>query len=260
MRLGMVTYNMGKDMDLPTLIDFCQKTGLEGVELRTTHKHGVELELTPQQRAEVRKRFEDSPVKIAGLGSTYEFHSADSAVVKQNIDGAIQYAQLAADVGAPGIKVRPNGVPEGVSLEKTLEQIGKAARQVAVFSEGVGVKVRIEVHGKITSEPKNMRTILDHANHPYVVANWNSNGADMDESKSIGANFELLKKDIEHVHINEIGVYQYPWQDLFNRLKAMDYKGWCLAEIAFNPEPERFMKFYKTLFDMYTGNYAYPRP
>lgn len=260
MKLGMVTYNMGKDMDLSSLIDFCQKTGLEGIELRTTHKHGVELELTPQQRAEVRKRFEDSPIKIAGLGSTYEFQSADPAVVKQNIDGAIQYAQLAADIGTDGIKVRPNGVPEGVPLEKTLEQIGKSARQVAVFSEGIGVKVRIEVHGKITSEPKNMRTILDHANHPYVVACWNSNAADMDESKSIAGNFELLKKDIEHVHINEIGVYQYPWQDLFNRLKTMNYKGWCLAEIAYNPEPERFMKFYKTLFDLYTGNYTYPRP
>ena len=259
MRLGMVTYNMGKDMDVPALIDLCQKSGLEGVELRTTHKHGVEIELTPQQRAEVRKRFEDSPVELAGLGSAYEFQSADPAELKKNIDGAIQYAQLAADLGTSGIKVRPNGLPEGVPIEKTLEQIGKAARQVATFAEGIGVKVRIEVHGKTTSEPKNMRTILDYADHPFVVACWNSNAQDMDENKSIAANFELLKKDIGHCHINEIGVYQYPWQDLFSRLRAMDYKGWCLAEIAYNPEPERFMKFYRTLFDLYTGNYAWPQ-
>jgi len=260
MRLGMVTYNMGKDMDLPTLIDFCQKTGLEGVELRTTHKHGVELELTPQQRTEVRKRFEDSPVALAGLGSAYEFHSADPAEVKKNIDGAIQYAQLAADLGTNGIKVRPNGLPEGVPIEKTLEQIGLAVRQVATFSEGIGVTVRVEVHGKGTSDPKNMRSILDHANHPAVVACWNSNAGDMDENKSIAASFELLKKNIGHVHINEIGVYQYPWQDLFSRLKAMNYDGWCLAEIAYNPEPERFMKYYRTLFDLYTGTYSWPHP
>ena len=226
MRLGMVTYNMGKDMDLPTLIDFCKKTGLEGVELRTTHKHGVELELTPPQRAEVKKRFADSPVKLAGLGSAYEFHSTDPAEVKRNIDGAIQYAQLAADVGTDGIKVRPNGLPQDVPVEKTLEQIGKSLRQVGTFAEGIGIKVRVEVHGKGTSDPKNMRTILDHANHPNVVACWNSNPGDMDENKSIAANFELLKKDIGHCHINEIGVPQYPWQDLFNRLKAMNYGGW----------------------------------
>lgn len=259
MRLGMVTYNMGKDMDLPTLIGFCIKTGLEGVELRTTHKHGVELELTPQQRSDVRKRFEGSPVRLAGLGSTYEFQSPDPAVVKQNIDGAVQYAQLAADVGANGIKVRPNGIPDGVPLEKTLDQIGKSLRQVATFAEGVGVTVRVEVHGKTTCEPKNMRTILDHADHPNVVACWNSNPQDMDENKSIAASFDLLKKDIGHCHINEIGVYQYPWQDLFSRLKAMNYNGWCLAEIGYNPEPERFMKYYRTLFDLYTGRYTWPR-
>ena len=29
MKLGMVTYNMGKDMDCPTLIKFCKATGLQ---------------------------------------------------------------------------------------------------------------------------------------------------------------------------------------------------------------------------------------
>jgi len=260
MRLGMVTYNMGKDMDLPALLAFCQETGLEGVELRTTHKHGVELELTPRERAEVRKRFEDSPVKLAGLGSTYEFQSADPAELKTHIEGAILYAQLAADIGAPGIKVRPNGLPEGVPIEKTLEQIGKSARQVAVFAEGIGVKVRIEVHGKGTSDPKNMRAILDHAGHPFVVTCWNSNPQDMDDAKSIASSFDLLKDTIEHVHVNEIGVYQYPWQDLFHRLNAMKYEGWVLAEIAHNADPPRFMKFYRTLYDLYAGKYAWPRP
>ena len=51
MKLGMVTYNMGKDMDCPALIDLCKKTGLQGVELRTTHAHGVEIELPKEKRA-----------------------------------------------------------------------------------------------------------------------------------------------------------------------------------------------------------------
>lgn len=259
MRLGMVTYNMGKDMDLPTLLDFCVRTGLEGVELRTTHKHGVEVELNSSQRMEVRKRFADSPVALAGLGSAFEFHSPDLAEVKRNIEGAIAYSRLASEVGAPGIKVRPNGMPEGVPVEKTCEQIGKALRQVATYASDLGVKVRLEVHGKGSSDPKMIRMIMDYADHPAAVVNWNSNAADMDAQGSIESSFNLLKDKIEHVHINEIGVYQYPWQDLFDRLKAMDYAGWCMAEIAYNPEPERFMKFYGTLFDLYTGKYRWPR-
>ena len=194
------------------------------------------------------------------MGSTYEFQSKDPAEVKKNIDGAIQYAQLAADIGTTGIKVRPNGIPEGADLAKTLEQIGKSIRQVAVFAEGIGIQVRMEVHGKVTSDPKNSRVILDHADHNNVVACWNSNPGDMDANGSIESNFDLLKDKIGHVHINDIGVYQYPWQDLFARLKGINYEGWCLAEIAYNPEPERFMKFYRTLFDLYTGQYVYPQP
>jgi len=56
-RLGMVTYNMGKDMTLDELFAFCEETGLEGVELRTTHKHGVEVELSAAERATVKERF-----------------------------------------------------------------------------------------------------------------------------------------------------------------------------------------------------------
>ena len=45
MQLGLVTYQWGADWDLPTLIKNCEKTGFRGVELRTTHKHGVEPSL-----------------------------------------------------------------------------------------------------------------------------------------------------------------------------------------------------------------------
>lgn len=259
MKLGMVTYNMGKDMDLARLIGFCEETGLEGVELRATHKHGVELELTASERADVKKQFADSPIELAGLGSAYGFHSADPAEVKKNIEGAMAYAQLAADVGAPGIKVRPNGIRADVGAEKTCEQIGNAVRQVAVFADGLGVEVRMEVHGRESCLPKNIRLMMDHADHDNALVCWNSNRDDMDEHQSIAANFELLKDKIALVHITEIGVHQYPWQDLFYRLKSIDYEGFCLAEIGYNEQPERFMKFYRMLFDQYTGNYRWPQ-
>jgi len=259
MKLGMVTYNMGKDMDCPALIKFCKETGLEGVELRTTHAHKVELDLDKTQRNEVKKMFADAGIEIAGLGATCEFHSKNPAEVKKNIEESIAWAQLAADVGSPGIKVRPNGLRSDVPPEQTLEQIGVALRQVATFAEGIGVQVRLEVHGKETSDPPNIRKIMDAANHPNALVCWNSNSGDQDEAGSIQASFDLLKDKIALVHITDIGVYQYPWQQLFDNLKAINYPGYCLAEIAYNPEPERFMKYYRTLFDLYAGTYKYPQ-
>ncbi|MCX5772140.1 MAG: sugar phosphate isomerase/epimerase, partial [Candidatus Hydrogenedentes bacterium] len=259
MKLGIVTYNMGKDMDCPALIKFCKETGLAGVELRTTHAHKVELNLDKNQRNEVKKMFADSGIEIAGLGTTCEFHSKDPAEVKKNIEESIAWAQLAADLGSPGIKVRPNGLRSDVPPEKTLEQIGLALRQVATFAEGIGVQVRLEVHGKETSDPPNIRKIMDFANHPNALVCWNSNSGDQDANGSIQASFDLLKDKIALVHITEIGIYQYPWRQLFDDLKGINYPGYCLAEIAYNAEPERFMKYYRTLFDLYTGNYKYPQ-
>ncbi len=261
MKLGMVTYNMGKDMTVVRLIRLCTASGLAGVELRTTHAHGVEVSLSAPERAEVRKKFEDAGIAIAGLGSAFEFHSNDPDELEKNVQGSIEYAKLAADVGAPGIKVRPNGIPAGEDPEITLERIGKAWGRVAAAAADMGVQVRMEVHGKEeTRSLPNIRKMLDYADHPNALVCWNSNASDMDEHGGIRANFDLVKHAIGEVHITEIGLYQYPWQQLFTLLKEINYTGFCLAEIPENPDPERFMRYYRTLFDLYTGAYQYPNP
>ena len=103
MKLGLVTYQIGKDWDVPALIANCGAAKFDGVEARTTHAHGIELSLSASERAEVKSRFADSSVALYGLGTSHCFHSEDPAEVEQNVEGAKQFAQLAADVGAEGI-------------------------------------------------------------------------------------------------------------------------------------------------------------
>ena len=77
------------------------------------------------RRREVAARFADSPVHLVGLGSTYEYHSPDPAELRRQIDGTKAAVRLAAAVGADGVKVRPNALPEGIPAERTLAQIGR---------------------------------------------------------------------------------------------------------------------------------------
>ena len=56
MKLGTVTYNLAQDWDIPTIIKNCEAAGFQGVELRTSHKHGVEVSLSPDERGEVKQR------------------------------------------------------------------------------------------------------------------------------------------------------------------------------------------------------------
>ncbi|MBI1930375.1 sugar phosphate isomerase/epimerase [Candidatus Poribacteria bacterium] len=248
MKLGLVTYNMAKDWDVPTIIERCVATGFQGVELRTTHAHKVEVNLSAQERQEVRKRFADSPVELAGLGSAFEYHSTDADEVRRNIEGTKAYSQLAADVGAPGVKVRPNGFPEGVSEQATLEQIGLSLRECGEFAKNLGVQIRLEVHGRGTSHVPHIRTIMEVTDPDNVFVCWNSNQGEV-ENGSIKNNFNRVKDWIQLVHINELYRKQYPWRELFTLLNASGYNGYCLAEIPGSSDALRVMNYYRTLWE-----------
>ena len=252
MKLGFVTYQIGKDMDVPALIDVCQKTGFQGIELRTTHAHGVETTLSADERQAVRKQFEDGGIEIAGIGSTFEYHAVEQSVVKDNISGTIECAKLAADLGCPGVKVRPNGLQEdnGIPEAKTLEQIGLSLRECGQAAADLGVAIRVEVHGKETSRPDRMRTMMDHADHDNVHICWNSGIREVVDG-TIQEAWDLLGHTIGLVHITELWKTEYPWADLFARLTKSGYSGYTLAEIPANDDPERLLRYYKALWDAY---------
>jgi sugar phosphate isomerase/epimerase len=147
MRLGLVTYNLAQDWDIETIIKNCQAAQFDGVELRTSHAHKVEVNLSKPERTTVRERFQNSDVQLMGLGSAFEYHTPDQAKLKQDIAATKEYIVLAHDVGATGVKVRPNGLPKEVSTEKTLDQIGRSLKELGDFGDGLGIKIRLEVHG-----------------------------------------------------------------------------------------------------------------
>jgi sugar phosphate isomerase/epimerase len=250
MHLGIVTYNLAADWDIPAIIKNCEATHFEGVELRTTHAHKVEVDLSKDQRAEVKKRFADSKVKLFGLGSTFDYHTPDQAKLRKDIEGTKEYLVLAEEVGATGVKVRPNGLPKEVPVDKTLEQIGKSLREIGEFGKDHGQAIRLEVHGTGTSFPPHIKTILDVANHPNVGACWNSNKTDLD-GEGWEHNFNLLKSRINAVHITDLFQEDYPYRKLFTGLNEIGYDGFCLAEIPPSQDPIRVMKYYRALWLAY---------
>jgi sugar phosphate isomerase/epimerase len=234
MKLGLVTYLWGKDWALPVLIANCEKTSVLGVELRTQHAHGVESNLNAQQRRDVKKRFDDSPVELVGLGTNFAFHHADPARLKRDIEGAKQYIKLSRDVGGSGVKVKPNDLPKNVSREKTIEQIGKSLNEIGRFGADYGQQIRLEVHGGCSPLPI-MKAIMDVADHPNVGVCWNCNSQDL-QGEGLEHNFNLVKDRFSDiVHIRELNVGSYPYQDLMNLFVAMDYDGWILLEARTNP-------------------------
>jgi sugar phosphate isomerase/epimerase len=250
MKLGTVTYNLAQDWDVPTIIKNCEAAGFQGVELRTGHKHGVEVSLSKEQRAEVRKRFADSKVELMGLGSAFDFHTPDQQKLRKDIAATKEYIVLAQNVGATGVKVRPNGLPKEVPVEKTLEQIGRSLHELGDFAKQHGQVIRLEVHGTGTQLLPNIKRVLDSADHPSVGACWNSNPTDLDGA-GFDSNFDLVKNKIFSVHLRDLFLEDYPFRKLFARLNQVQFSGYCLAEIPPSDNPVRVMRYFRALWLAY---------
>ena len=254
-KLGMISYNVSQAWDLPTVLKICKEVGIAAFEARTTHKHGIEIARTPAERADIKKQFADNGVVFWGCGSACEFHAADPAVVAKNIEETKQFVKLTADIGGRMVKVRPNGVPKGGDPARTFEQIGKALQECGKAAADAGIDICMEVHGAVTSIPKNSRAIMDACGHPSVGVTWNSNETDI-VNGSIAESFELLKSFIKSVHINDLkndAAGKYPYRDLFSRLKGIGYDRYTMCEYAKSfPNPTEGTEFMKGYLKLWT--------
>ena len=244
-KLGIVTYNVPANWDLPTLLKTCQKVGIAAVECRTTQKHGVEPSLNAAERKTVKAQFADAGVVFWGSGSVCEFHSDDPTVVKKNVEECKRFLDLVKELGGTGVKVRPNGVAKGQTVEQACTQIGTALKECGKAAADAGLEIWVEVHGPVTQIPKNMRAIMDACGHKSVGVTWNSNAADIIEGQ-LDDGFDLLKSFIKSCHINDLTndlSGKYPYRDLFKKLKRIGYDRYTLCEVGKTYEPEAGLKF-----------------
>jgi len=250
MKFGLVTYLWGRDWDLTTLIHNCHETGVAGVELRTEHAHGVEVHLSNPTRVAVQRQFADSDVVLVGLGTNWSFHHQDAALLAHSISQAKASIILSHDVGASGIKVKPDALLDSVPHEQTIAQIGRALRTLGQFGEGYGQQIRLEVHGYLTDQLPIIRKIMDATNHSNVRVCWNCNETDLNEP-GLDRNFALVRENFGHtIHVRELGSKTYPYRHLFNLLVASGYSDWVLLEARTDP-PDRVtaLLYQRSLFD-----------
>ena len=232
-RFGFTTYQWGKDWDIPTLITNCCKAQAFGVELRTSqsYAHGVELDLSAQQRREVRERFEDSPVTLVGLATSERFDSPDPEKLEAAIESAKAHVVLCKDIGGTGVRVFPNSFHKGVPREKTIEQIGRSLNIIGAFAANYGQQVRLEAHGTAGELPT-LRAIMDHVVQPSVRVKLNSDRRDT-QGKGFEHNFNLVKDLLgDTLHLHNLKDAEFPYQLQMDLLVRMGWSGWQLLEVS----------------------------
>ena len=256
-RFGMVTYLWGRDLQLAELISACESSQLEGVELRTTHAHGVEPAISEKDAREIRARFADSSVDLVGLGSNERFDSPDSDRLAASMDATRRFLECSAAVGGTGVKVKPDSFHRGVDPKVTIDQIASSLRELGPFAGDLGQEIRLEVHGGC-ADPNTIGEIVDLADHPAVRVCWNCNPQDL-RGRGFQAHYDRLRPHFGGtLHVRELDVFDYPIGDLLQLATSDGYGGFVLLE-AHSPPPRHrvsALSNQRALFDVFKK----PRP
>lgn len=249
MKFGLVMYEIASDWDVAATIANLAQTGFEGIELRTTRDQAAENALTPEKREEIAAQFAASTVRIAALSTECEYDAPDPAELQRNIDATKTFIELAADVGALAVKVRPGGLREDkqVAAKETVRQIGTALHTCGGYAEDYGIQLLVEVHGPGTSQPATMRAIMEAADHPRAGVCWNCNRTDLDRKGSVAAAFKQLQPWVRHVYLHDLFGQGYPYAELFNLLAKAGYDSFIMSEMPAHDDVGRLAEYFQAM-------------
>src|SRR5690348_10460920 len=107
MQLSLLTYQMARGWELAKIIDVARSGGFAAIEFRVDagHRHGVELEATPEQRRAIRNQLQDAYLAVAALGTGSRFDTPDARRRREVVEQTKRYIELAAEVGSGRIRV-----------------------------------------------------------------------------------------------------------------------------------------------------------
>jgi sugar phosphate isomerase/epimerase len=228
------------DWNIRKIVESARLYGYNGVELRGAGRQHISLEVSPLERREIKKLFEDNGIEICCISAYTRFSSPVKEERDMNIETLVRYCELAREMGSGIVRSFIGNVPEGVKESEYMNYIPEALHSAGEKIKGLGVDVVIETHdyfstGRLISEiikrseSENIKALWD-VWHPYRSGE--------SPRETIG----YLKDSLRHMHIKDARRLYDNWQlvlpgegdiplvEIINLLKEIGYDGYLSFE------------------------------
>lgn len=190
------------DLEFGAMLDLARRAGYDGVEPRITegHRHGVEPEASPSARAALKQKAADAGVAVCCIATSCSY--ADPKHSERQVAETRQAIDLAADLGAPRIRVFGGQLAPGLRRWEAIRLLAESLGSVAAQAARRGVTVCLETHDD-WCDPAHVAELMRRVHHPAIAVNWDimhpgrAPGATVDEA------FALLRPWIRHVHFHD---------------------------------------------------------
>jgi sugar phosphate isomerase/epimerase len=194
------------DWTMPQIIAMAAAEHYDGIELRFVQDEDSLWKLpvfSGEELASTKRALADHALTISCLDTSCRFHSPDSAERGRWIVEGDRMADLAAELGAPGLRVFGDTIQPRADRASTQTWIAESIRRLAEITVARGVEVWIETHGDFAAASETA-AIVAQAASPSVGVVWdpaNSFAADQERPQGGAA---ILQAAIRHVHIKDL--------------------------------------------------------
>jgi len=210
-----------------TIGKFARRAGYDGVEIRVDagHKHGISSASSSETRRAVKKLFADEGVQVASVATSVQFASPAAENHKKNLAAAKANLDLAADLGAPVVRIFAGGGIRKLTPEAA-RQVAAAFDEVGDYAKGSGSCPILECGHDIIKGAAEAAEVLRQVQTKNFGALWNH--SEMDDPT-----FDALKGRLRHFHVHDevLDPKNTNLVALARRVKAIPYRGYVSLEI-----------------------------
>ncbi|MGQ9733126.1 MAG: sugar phosphate isomerase/epimerase family protein, partial [Candidatus Zipacnadales bacterium] len=202
MKLSFMTW-VCPNWNIAQIIAGAIRYGYDGVEPRVECKqaHGIELDTTKKQRQEIKAQFADCGIEISCLATSRTYALAEAREREASVALTKRYIDLAADVGAPCLRVFGGQFGDTLAREEAHKIVAECLHECAEYAALHQVTVCLETHDAF-SRAEHAAVTVKLADHPYVGICWDimhpfRAGNTFEEA------FEQLKPFVRHCHVHD---------------------------------------------------------
>ncbi len=189
------------------------------------HKHGISSAASAGRRRSAKRLFADEEVEVASIATSVQFASPGAENHKKNLEAAKANLALAADLGAPVVRIfAGGGIPK---------LTGEAARQVAAAFDEVGEHAKasgvcpmLECGHDIIKGSTEAAEVIRRVRTRNFGVLWN-------DSRMDDATLAATKDRLRHFHVHDevLDPNNTNLIDLARRMKGIGFRGYVSLEI-----------------------------
>lgn len=226
--------------EIERAVKFAREADYDGVEIRVDagHRHNISTQSSAETRRYVRKLFGDHGIEIACVATSVQFGYPNPAEHRKNVETAKANLNLAADLGAPLVRIfAGGGMPALTSA--AAKQVAAAFDEVGDYAMASGVRPMLECGHDIIKGAAEADEVVKKIRTQNFGALWNYSEMD-------GKTYDVLKDRISHFHVHDevLDPGNMNILVLAKQMKGVGYRGYVSLEVYFKEEnvPENLLK------------------